>query len=201
MGRPKKISDSDVLLMAFDVISREGFESFTFEQVGKATGLSPAALVKRFKTKKRLAFLARNQKWDENLSKMNARKIAQLNGLDGIFEFLRLIAKNVDSKRLGEHARWLGTEAGDPKAKKKVAAYFAETRKIFLGLIQESVSNHELKIMGNPEDLAMMLEALLQGTIFQFTFLDEHNIGRHLENRFRTVLQSMMQAERSKGVQ
>ena len=46
-----------------------------------------------------------------------------------------------------------------------------------------------------------MLEALLQGTIFQFTFLDEHNIGRHLENRFRTVLQSMMQAERSKGVQ
>lgn len=109
MGRPKKISDSDVLLIAFDVISREGFESFTFEQVGKATGLSPAALVKRFKTKKRLAFLARNQKWDENLSKMNARKIAQLNGLDGIFEFLRLIAKNVDSKRLGEHTRWLGS--------------------------------------------------------------------------------------------
>jgi len=201
MGRPKKISDSDILLMAFDVISREGFESFTFKQVGKATGLSPAALIKRFKTKKRLAFLARNQKWDENLSQMNARKIAQLNGLNGIFEFLRLTAKNVDSKRLGEHARWLGAEAGDPKAKKKVGAYFAETRKIFLGLIQESVSNHELKIIGNPEDLAMTLEALLQGTIFQFAFLDEQNIGRHLENRFRSVLQSMMQIEREEGVQ
>jgi len=195
MGRPKKISDSDVLLMAFDVISREGFESFTFEQVGKATGLSPAALVKRFKTKKRLAFLARNQKWDETLSKMNARKIAQLNGLEGIFEFLRITAKNVDSKRLGEHARWLGAEAGDPKAKKKVAAYFAETRKIFLRLIQEAVSNHEIKFINTQEDLAMTLEALLQGSIFQFAFLDEQSIGRHLENRFRSVLQSMLQIE------
>lgn len=52
MGRPKKISDSEILLIAFEVISREGFESFTFEQVSKATKLSPAALVKRFKTKK-----------------------------------------------------------------------------------------------------------------------------------------------------
>lgn len=192
MGRPKKISDSDILLVAFDVISREGFESFTFEQVGKATSLSPSALVKRFKTKKHLAFLARNQKWEENLAKMSTRKIAQLNGLSGIFEFLYLIAKSVDSKRLGEHARWLGTEAGDVKTKKKVAAYFAETRKIFFGLIQEAVSNHELKIVGTPEDLAMSLEALVQGSIFQFTFLDEQSIARHLENRFRTVLQPMM---------
>ena len=120
MARPKKISDSDILLMAFEVISVEGFESFTFEQVAKATGLSPAALVKRFKTKKHMAYLARNQKWDENLVKMNSKKIDQLNGLDGIFEFLHLIAKSVDSKRLGEHVRWLGTEAGEPKTKKKV---------------------------------------------------------------------------------
>lgn len=195
MGRSKKISDSDVLLKAFDVISREGFESFTFAQVGKATALSPAALVKRFKSKKRLAFLARNQKWDENLSRMNSRKIARLNGLEGIFEFLRLIAKNVDSKRLGEHARWLGAEAGDSKTKKKVGAYFAETRRIFLGLIQEAVSNQEIKVIGNPEDLAMTLEALVQGSIFQFAFLDEQSIGRHLESRFRSVLQPMLRAE------
>lgn len=201
MGRPKKISDSDILLMAFNVISREGFESFTFEQVAKATGLSPAALVKRFKTKKRMAYLARNQKWDKNLSIMNVRKIAQLHGLDGIFEFLLITAKNVDSKRLGEHLRWLGAEAGDPKAKKKVGAYFAETRKIFLGLIQEASTNHELKIIGTPEDLAMTLEALLQGSIFQFAFLDEKNIGRHLEDRFRSVLRPMIQVESRNAVQ
>ncbi|WII70853.1 TetR family transcriptional regulator [Bdellovibrio sp. 22V] len=189
MARPKKVSDSEILLIAFEVISNEGFESFTFEQVSRATGLSPAALVKRFKTKKRLAFLARNQKWDENMAKMNTTKISELNGLNGIFEFLRLIAKSVDSKRLGEHLRWLGTEAEDPKAKKKVASYFAETRGIFRRLIEEAIANREIKKVSDPEDLAMTLEALVQGSIFQFGFLNERNIERHLVSRFRSALQ------------
>lgn len=54
MGRPKKLSDDECLEQAFDVISREGFESFTLEQVGRAVGLSPAALLKRFGTKEEL---------------------------------------------------------------------------------------------------------------------------------------------------
>lgn len=192
MGRPKKVSDSEVLSIAFEVIAREGFESFTFEQVAKATRLSPAALVKRFKTKKRLALLARNQKWDENMARMNAREIARLKGLEGIFEFLRLIAKSVDSKRLGEHARWLGAEADDPKSKKKVASYFAETRNIFCRLIQEAISEGELKATIEPEDFAMTLEALVQGAIFQFGFLNDQNIKRHLLNRFQSILQPLM---------
>lgn len=189
MGRPKKVSDSDILLIAFEIISREGFESFTFEQISKATGLSPAALVKRFKTKRHLAYLARNRKWDENMEKMNTAKVSELNGLQGIFEFLRLISKSVDSKRLGEHLRWLGTEAEDPKARKKVASYFAETRGIFYRLIQEAISNRELKSVHDAHDLAMTLEALVQGSIFQFGFLNEKNIERHLTSRINSVLQ------------
>lgn len=195
MARPKILSDSVVLSTAFEIISREGFESFTFAQVGKATGLSPAALVKRFKTKRHLAFLARNQKWDENLSKMNSIRIDQLNGLGGIFAFLRLIARSVDSKRLGEHLRWLGTEADDLKAKKKVAAYFAETRSILFRLIQEAITNRELKTMIDPEDFAMTLEALVQGAIFQFAFLTGRSIERHLSKRILSVLQPFMSIE------
>lgn len=189
MGRPKKVSDSDILLIAFEIISSEGFESFTFEQISKATGLSPAALVKRFKTKKHLAYLARNRKWDENMEKMNTAKVSELNGLQGIFGFLRLISKSVDSKRLGEHLRWLGTEAEDPKVRKKVASYFAETRRIFYRLTQEAIANRELKAGLDAEDLAMTLEALVQGSIFQFGFLNEKNIERHLTNRISSVLQ------------
>lgn len=78
MSRTKKISDSRVLDMAFDVISKEGFQSFTFEQVGKAVGLSPATLVKRFKNKKRLALLARNQKWEHNIGQIESDRFKQL---------------------------------------------------------------------------------------------------------------------------
>lgn len=188
MARTKKTSDSEVLSAAFDVIAREGFESFTFEQVAKATGLSPAALVKRFKTKKQMAFLARNQKWDENLGHVNADKIQNLTGLQGLRDFIIIIAKSVDSNRLGEHLRWLGTEAEDSKAKKKVAAYFGETRKIIQRLLGEAVIRKELKKIPDVKDYAMTLEALVQGSIFQFGFLSEKGIQKHLISRIESAL-------------
>lgn len=139
MGRPKTISDSELLDRAFEVISREGFESFTFQQVGRAVGLSAPALVKRYKSKKRLALLARNQKWERNLSRMNADEVDALSGLDGISGFLLLIARSVDSKKLGEHASWLGAEASDPRSKRKVAVYFEQARSILKRLLHEAV--------------------------------------------------------------
>nr|BFD66905.1 hypothetical protein HAGR004_19270 [Bdellovibrio sp. HAGR004] len=188
MARTKKISDSEVLIKAFDVISREGFESFTFEQVAKVTKLSPAALVKRFKNKQRLALLARNQKWDENLKLMDPQAIDHLHGLDGLYEFLRIIAASVDSKRLGEHLRWLGTEAQDIRARKKVGVYFNETRHILQRLLNEAIKNKELRRIENPADFAMTLEALVQGSIFQFAYLNESSIEHHLRERIKSAL-------------
>ena len=90
------MSDSEVLIAAFDVIAREGFSSFTFAQVGKAVGLSPAALVKRFKNKNQLALLARNLKWDQNLGQIDSEKFKKLSGLEGIYDFLNIIARSVN---------------------------------------------------------------------------------------------------------
>ena len=126
MSRTKKLSDSQVLTLAFNVIAREGFSSFTFMQVGKEVGLSPAALVKRFKTKKNLALLARNQRWEENLGQVQTEKFNQLFGLKGIFDFLDIIGDSVNSKRLGEHAVWLGTEACQTLTSRKYSYHYQD---------------------------------------------------------------------------
>jgi AcrR family transcriptional regulator len=183
------VSDADVLNVAFDTIARKGFESFTFSQVGKAVGLSPAALVKRFKSKKRLASLSRAERWERNLRQMD-RQPDGFSGLKGVFDFLALIARSVDSKRLGEHARLLGTEANEQRSKKRVAAYFAATRRIFARLLREAVNDRELdgeRLV--PEAYAATLEALVQGAIFQFAFLEEDDLERHLHGHVRTILQ------------
>lgn len=182
------MSDSEVLLRAFDVISREGFHSFTYEQVARAVGLSPAALVKRFKSKTRLARLARNQKWDENLGRINPEHIDALKGLAGLWAFLKVISLSINSKRLGEHAVWLGTEAGSPGTKKKVADYFESTRQIFARLLHEAIKSGELSRDIEPKSFAKTLEALVQGAIFQFAFLDERDIEVHLKSHIRTLL-------------
>jgi AcrR family transcriptional regulator len=188
MSRTKKQSDSEVLAIAFDIIAREGFNSFTFEQVGRAVKLSPAALVKRFKNKKTLALLARNQKWDQNLGQIESDAFKKLIGLKGIFDFLQMIALSVNSRKLGEHAIFLGTEACYPHSRKKVALYFEKTRKIFHDLLVQAIKRRELSEEIDPKLLSKTLEALVQGAIFQFAFLDEKSIELHLKMHFEIML-------------
>jgi AcrR family transcriptional regulator len=188
MARPKKISDSECLERAFEVISREGFESFTLKQVAKATGLSPAALIKRFKTKRQLARAARDRKWDVNLQQMQRGQPASAKGLDGLFKFIRVIARSVDSKRLGEHARLLGSQADDPQSKRKVAAYFQGTRELLALSLREAADEGALREI-DAEKLAWSLEALIQGAIFQFAFLGTRGIEAHLRDHVATFLE------------
>lgn len=187
--KTKKISDISVLLKAFEVISREGFESFTLNQVSKATGLSPATLIKRFKTKKNLAQLARNAKWEQNLS-VGVEKIKyEDKGLAGIFKLIAIIAESVDSKRLGEHARWLGTEALSPKSRRKVSDYFQMTREIFEKHIKEAQQSKGINNEVSAKDLSYCLEAYVQGVIFQYIFLYEQpHIANHLQKKVEFFL-------------
>ena len=189
--RTKKMSDSQVLELAFDVISRKGFDSFTLKDVAKVTKLSPAALIKRFKNKKNLALLARNTRWDNNLSSTLNNKEQTEIGLDGILELVRLIASSVDSERLGEHARWLGTESLSPKSRRKVADYFEVTRNTLKRHIQEAQEQKQISKDIDSGKLSMNLEAFIQGVIFQYIFLKKkRHISIHLEERVRFFLDS-----------
>jgi AcrR family transcriptional regulator len=188
MGRPKKLSDDACLERAFDVISREGFESFTLEQVSRAVGLSPAALIKRFGTKERLARAARDRKWDVNLEQMTEPQSRPLRGLTRLFHFVRLIARSVDSKRLGEHMRLLGSQADDPRSKRKVAAYFRGTRERVALCLREACEDGEIQPL-DVERVAATLEALIQGAIFQFGFLEARGIEAHLRSHVQTFLE------------
>lgn len=187
--RTKKTSDFDILLKAFDVIAHEGFESFTLEQVAKATSLSPAALIKRFKTKKNLAQLARDTKWEQNLSLGYEKLNYKEKGVAGIFQFVRIISESVDSKKLGEHARWLGTEALSVKSRRKVGNYFQMTREIFERHIQEAQGLKEIKKEVSAPELSFCLEAFVQGVIFQFIFLDgSPRMPAHLKRQVELFL-------------
>lgn len=188
MGRPKKLSDDACLEQAFDVISREGFESFTLEQVAKAVGLSPAALIKRFGTKERLARAARDRKWDANFEQMAATEPQSLRGLASLFHFLKLIARSVDSKRLGEHMRLLGSQADDFRSKRKVAAYFQGTRERVAASLREAAEDAEIDAV-DIERIAFTLEALIQGAIFQFGFLERRGIEAHLRQHVETFIE------------
>jgi AcrR family transcriptional regulator len=194
MGRPKKISDDACLERAFEVISREGFESFTLAQVAKAVGLSPAALIKRFGTKERLGRAARDRKWDANFEQISTAHAGSSRGLTALFQFVKLIARSVDSKRLGEHMRLFGSQADEPRSRKKVGAYFQSTRERLAICLREACEDGEIRRV-DEKRIACTLEALIQGAIFQFGFLNVRGIDTHLQEHVSTFLEPYRKAE------
>jgi AcrR family transcriptional regulator len=195
MSRPKKLSDSELLFAAYDVIGREGFESFTLQQVAKRMDLSPAALVKRFKTKEQLARAARKCKWDADLGQMESAGDNPTRGVAAVMRFVSLIATTVKSKRPGEHGALFSQDVSDPQSKRKVAAYFQSTRDVLRRALREAVEDKELNADLDPEKMSWTLEALIQGAIFQFSFLNEHDVGAHL----RTHVERLLESQRISG--
>jgi len=192
MARPKKLSDSDLLQVAYEVGSREGFDSFTLRQVARRASVSPAAVIKRFKSKKRLVTLARNHRWESTLKLFSEHSLERPRGLEGIRQLVATIARSVDSKRLAEHARAFGAEARIPSSRAVTGAYFARTRAVLARLLREAIADGELAHLQHVDKMAFTLEALIQGGIFQFAFLREPKIEEHLQNHVRTFLAPFM---------
>jgi len=188
MSRPKKLSDSDLLHVAYDVSSREGFDSFTLKQVARSANMTPAAVIKRFKSKDNLVYLARRHRWESNLGQFDSGADENFRGLQGLTHFVSLIAKCVDSKRLAEHAVAFGADAKDVGTRRNVAGYFEATRATIGRLLDEAIAKDELVFTGDTVQLAFTLEALIQGSIFQFAFLREIGIERHLQSHVEILL-------------
>ena len=54
MSRPQRVSNETIYEAAHEIIMQHGPDSLTFQTLSKATGLVPAALVRRFKSKHQL---------------------------------------------------------------------------------------------------------------------------------------------------
>ncbi len=181
-------SDAEVLERAFPVIAREGFDSFTLAQVRRATGLSPAALIKRFGTKKRLAVLARDQGWRRLLAAFDTERTAA-RGLAGIDALVRAIARSVDSLRLDEHLRRLSEDAAHPTLRRSAGRFFARTREALRTFLAEAVESGELVGEVDAAELAAQLEAMIQGAIFQYGFVEtDDGIETWLRRRIHGLL-------------
>lgn len=65
MARTKKLSDDTVLDAALALVHQRGPDQLTFARLAEASGLSPATLVQRFKSKAELMQAALLRAWDK----------------------------------------------------------------------------------------------------------------------------------------
>lgn len=188
MGRPKLFTDEEVLAKAFSIISKEGFDSFTLEQVSEVTGIAPATLIRRFKTKRNLAIKSRDWQWNYNLSLIEKNQLNKSGeGLKGLESLIHQISQSVDSDNLGEHLRLLSDDLANPELRTTATNFFKWTRKIIKDLLDQAIIKGELKDL-NSLEMSFHLEALIQGIIFQFAFYPEKSIEYKLLKHINLAL-------------
>ena len=95
MARPQSVSDDDILMTAWRVIARRGYDSFTLAEVAEEVGLSRAAIILRFKSTQALKLRLANHMADKFDKRVAAIPVARSG--DALIDFAEVIGKWIAS--------------------------------------------------------------------------------------------------------
>jgi AcrR family transcriptional regulator len=95
MARPQSVSDEEILHVAWQVIARRGYNSFTLAEVAEAVGLSRAAIILRFKSTKALRLRLATHMTDRFEQRFTEMPVSRSG--DALLDFAEMMGKWIDS--------------------------------------------------------------------------------------------------------
>jgi AcrR family transcriptional regulator len=114
--RPRTVTDADILMAAGRVISRVGPTRLTLAQVGRAIGLSPGALVKRFGSKRGLLLAMSRSAVDSVDACFVAVRTAHPAPLDAFVAAALEMTRYVQTpEEVANHLAYLQIDLSDPE--------------------------------------------------------------------------------------
>jgi AcrR family transcriptional regulator len=187
MPRKKTLSDEDVLATAHRLMHETGPEALTFDRLAKASGLSPATLVQRFKTKAGLKRATLMQAWDqldektanlaENLPKTPEGAIAMLVALSGSYGGIEAYAEGLMVLR---------EDFRDPDLRARGAAW----KEALSAALDERFAD----MPGAPRDIGLLLATHWQGSLLWWGFDPKEEIGAYVGKALQRFVQSITPA-------
>lgn len=165
MARPRTVSDAQILTAAMHAMARLGPVRLTLADVAADVGLSPAALVKRFGSKRGLLLAvsrAASAGVPERFARLRARARSPLAALlEAATDLARLTRS---AEELANHLAFLQLDVTDPELR---AAMLAMTRATIAGyraLLEDAVAARELRAC-DTRALARVIDAVVGGSL------------------------------------
>jgi len=165
MPRPRTVEDSAVLDAAGEVAMRVGPGQLTLGLVGAEIGLSPATLLQRFGSKRRL-LLAMAERWaDRADAPLVAARPEHDSPLESLLAGLTALAAGVNSpERLATSLGYLQLDMTDPDFRRLALAGQRRVRGRIEELVREAVEAGELAGC-EPAELAAALHNAFNGSL------------------------------------
>lgn len=186
--RPRLASDTEILMAVFRVVARLGPERLTLADVAEECGLSPAALMKRFGSKRGLLLAAAADAAAGHaliFAGLRARHASPLAALLGLGKALTILGRT--PQEVAHSLAFFRYELDDD-AFRDLARKGAQTlRRGLLALVHDAVRIGELRCPA-PAALARALHAVLFGSLGEYSLHRRGELATFVQRDLRTLL-------------
>jgi AcrR family transcriptional regulator len=187
--RPRSTSDAEILSATHRAVTRVGPKRLTLADVAREAGVSPATLVQRFGSKRKLllAFVATGSseieaEWARILS------LAERSPLEALYAYAECmagLAPNPDV--LANHMSFLQMDLVDPEFHRHALAQARHTLEFLRKTLDDAVDRGELAPCDTTR-LARAVQATIGGSLMQWAIDREGKLRRRLREDLETLL-------------
>lgn len=197
--RPRQASDEDILKAAFRAISRLGPVRMTLADVAAEAGVSAAALVQRFGSKRALLLAAAADAaggGDYIFPGLRAKHRSPLAALVGMAECMALMGSTPDA--IANTLAFLQIDLTDPDFHAHALRASAGTHAGIRALVRDAVAAGEL-VRCDAGRLASALQATMNGSMLNWAIHREGDLVSWVRRDLRTVLAPYQAAKGDTG--
>ena len=165
MSRPRTVTDDAILTAAVRAMARHGPVDLTLAHVGAEVGLSPAALIKRFGSKRGLLLEVSRRTSAGVAARFAALRLTHASPLTALVESTLDLARETRSaKELANHLAFLRVDVTDPDFRRPMLVMARATLAGYVELLTEAVARRELRPC-DPAALARLVDAVVGGSL------------------------------------
>jgi AcrR family transcriptional regulator len=190
-ARPRTIDDAGILEAAGRIVSRQGPARFTLADVGREAGLSAAALVRRFGSKRGLMLALARSARDSVDACFQTVRAAHRSPLAAVLAAGTEMTRYISSpEEMANHLAFLQTDLSDPDF---YAVTLENSRLIIDGyhrLLDEAVAAREL-VPCDTARLARAVDALAGGSLIGWAVQRQGTAAAWVRDDLNTLLEPL----------
>jgi AcrR family transcriptional regulator len=187
IGRPRTISDEQILTGAAQVIARVGPAGLTLAAVGAEVGLSAASLVQRFGSKRDLLLAVARRGADTMPRTLATAAEAAAPALALVDRFARLASGIHSRKEFANHLAVLLLDLADPEFQQISHAHAVGVERAIAEVLKASVAAGEM-VPNDLDQLPRALHAAYNGALVSWGMLGVGRPAEHVRRQLSLLL-------------
>ena len=189
MSRPRKVSDDDVFAAAYRAMTRLGPGELTLAEIAAEAGVTAGALVQRFGSKRELLLRLSAGAAEGNATFIRGLRAKHRSPVSVLRAYAQCLADLAASPAaLARNLAYLQIDLTDEDFRKHLLAQATATRAAMEELLEEAITEGELRPNTDARELARAVETALSGSLMTWALYRDGAAAKWLRRDVDAVL-------------